>query len=84
MEDWDGEDADRGAEIDGVDRMLERPETMLEGAERMLESWPVEMGRVALADPEAEPLAALPSELYTFKPLMLQYASLNAWGLFCT
>ena len=57
---------------------------MLDGPAAMLERTPVDKGSVALREPEAETSAEAPSVVYTLRALMLQYASLNALGLFWT
>ena len=80
-DDWRGAEAE--PEGTGTDS-TELTAAELDGPDPMLESLPVEMGRVALAEPEAEMLAEAPLVVYTINALTLQYASLNACGLFCT
>lgn len=62
----------------------EGAERMLDGPAAMLERTPVDKGNVALSEPLAETEAEAPLVVYTLRALTLQYASLNAVGLFWT
>ncbi len=73
------------AEVDSMGAVEpEGAERMLDGPAAMLERTPVDKGSVALSEPAAETEAEAPLVVYTLRALTLQYASLNAVGLFWT
>ena len=67
LDDWVGEE---GATLDDCAEMPPDPE--FDGAETMLERMPVERGRVALTEPEAETGEEAPFVVYTLSAFTLQ------------